>query len=127
MTRPARPPARDLETARARVKAVTDWIAAWVGSSQPAPAAVDAAVIILATPPTRRDTSVSVHSATVHRVSGHMVAIYHLGERGGGVAAAECTCSSVGLCEHPIAALAGEEVWRSGTAGQRREAPEARP
>jgi hypothetical protein len=127
MTRTSRPSARDLETARARVKAVTDWIAAREGSSQPDPAAVDAAVIILATPPTRRDTSVSVHPATVHRVNGHLVAIYHLGERGGEVAAAECSCPAEGLCEHLLAALAGEEIWRAGAAGQRREVTGQRP
>jgi hypothetical protein len=127
MTRPARPSARDLEAARARVKAVTDWIAAREGSSQPGPAAVNAAVIILATPPHRRDTSLSVHPATVHRVSGHLVAVYHLGERGGEVATAECSCPGEGLCEHLLASLAGQEVWRAGAAGQRREVIGQRP
>jgi len=84
-------------------------------------------VIILATPPTRRDSSVSVHPATVHRVSGHLVAIYHLGERGGEVATAECSCPSEGLREHLLAALAGQEVWRAGAAGQLREVTGQRP
>lgn len=85
-------------------------------------------MIILATPPTRRDTSVCVHPATVHRVSGHLVAIYHhLGERGGEVATAECSCPAEGLCEHLLVALAGEEVGRSGAAGQWKEVTGQRP
>jgi hypothetical protein len=117
-----RPSAHDLAQAKARVSAVTQWITAREGGSPPDQSAIDAAVGILAAPPTRRDASASVHPATVHRVSGHLVAIYHLGERGGEVAAAECSCPAKGLCEHLIAALAGQEVQRAGAAGQRRQA-----
>ena len=100
------PTARDLAAATARVSAVTDWIAAREGSSQPDPQTVAAAVAILATPPHHRDTWVNVHPATVHGVSGHLVAIYHLGTPGGPVAYAQCSCPSNNLCEHLLVALA---------------------
>jgi hypothetical protein len=100
---------RDLEWARTRVKAVTDWIAARAGSSQPGPAAVEAAVRILATPPHRRNTSHSVHPATVYRVNGHLVAVYR--DPGHSeVVTAECSCpDDEGVCEHLLAALAYED------------------
>ena len=98
--------------ARARLGAVTDWIAARDGSLPPDPATVDAAVAILATPPARRDVSVSVHPATVWRVHGHLVAVYHFGSRVGALATAECSCVSEGLCEHLLVVLPGTEACR---------------
>jgi hypothetical protein len=103
-----RPSARDLAQARARLSAVTDWIAAREGSSPPDPGAVDAAASILAAPPTHRDVSHSVHPATVYHVGGHLVAVYRLGSRIGEVATAECSCPDNGVCEHLLAALAYE-------------------
>lgn len=101
-------PPRDLEWARTRLKAVTDWIAAREGSSQPGPGAVEAAARILATPPHRRDSSHSVHAATVYHVNGHLVAVY----RNPGhseVVTAECSCTGEDLCEHLLVALAYED------------------
>lgn len=64
-------------------------------------------------PPDRRDVSVSVHPATVWRVRGHLVAVYYyFGSRVGAVATAECSCPSVGLCEHLLVALTGTERCR---------------
>jgi hypothetical protein len=103
-SRQARP---DLTAARARINAVTDWIAAREDSRQPDPAAVDAAVSILAAPPNHRDVSVSVHPATVWRVCGQTVAVYRFESRVGAVATAECSCPGNGLCEHLLVALAG--------------------
>jgi hypothetical protein len=97
------PSRRDLAAARARVTAVTDWIAARAGSSQPDPATADAAADILH----HRDITASVPPAAVYHVRGHLVAIYHFGPRGGPVANAECSCAR-GLCEHLLAALAYE-------------------
>ena len=102
----SRPSARDL--AQARLRAVTDWIAAREGSILPDPRAVDAAVSILAAPPTHRDVSHSMHPATVYRVGGHLVAVYRFGSRVGEVASAECSCEDSGVCEHLLAALAYE-------------------
>jgi hypothetical protein len=100
---------RDLAAARARVKAVTDWIAARAEDSYPpAPGAIDAAVAILAVPPSQRDVSVSVHPATVCRVGGHLVAVYRFGSRVGAVATAECSCPDNRVCEHLLVALAYE-------------------
>jgi hypothetical protein len=100
---------RDLEWARTRVKAVTDWIATREGSSPPGTAAVEAAVRILATPPHRRNTSHSVHAATIYRVNGHLVAVY----RNPGhseVVTAECSCPhDESVCEHLLVALAYED------------------
>ena len=110
----SRPPARDLAAARARLSAVTDWLAAREGRGQPGPAAVDAAASILAAPPARRDVSVSVDPATVHRVQGHLVAVYHLGPHGGPVATGECSCPGEGLCEHLLVALAGTRQCQGG-------------
>jgi hypothetical protein len=115
----SRPSARDLAEARARLGAVTGWLAAREGSSQPGPAAIDAAARILAAPPTRRDASVSVHPATVHRatvhrVQGHLVALYHLGSHGGPIATGECSCPDEGLCEHLLVALAGTTECQGG-------------
>lgn len=110
----SRPPARDLAAARARLSAVTDWLAAREGSGQPGSAAVDAAASILAAPPARRDVSVSMHPATVHRVQGHLVAVYHLGPHGGPVATGECSCAGEGLCEHLLVALAGTRQCQGG-------------
>jgi hypothetical protein len=107
-----RPSGRDLAAARARLGAVTDWLAARESSNQPDPAAVDAAVSILTAPPDHRDVSVSVHPATVWRVRGHLVAVYHFGSRTGAVATAECSCASEGLCEHLLVALARTEACR---------------
>jgi hypothetical protein len=104
----SRPSARDLAETRTRLSAVTDWIAAREDSSPPDPGAVDAAVAILAAPPTQRDVSHSVHSATVYRVGGHLVAVYRFGSRVGAVAAAECSCPDNGVCEHLLVALAYE-------------------
>jgi NAD-dependent dihydropyrimidine dehydrogenase PreA subunit len=67
-------------------------------------------VSILAAPQHHRDISVSVHPATVWRVGGHLVAIYHFGSHGGPVATAECSCPDKGLCEHLLVALAGTWV-----------------
>jgi hypothetical protein len=58
-------------------------------------------------PPHHRDVSVGVHPATVWRVRGHLVAVYHFGSRAGAVANAECSCPGKGLCEHLLVALAG--------------------
>lgn len=111
----SRPSAHDLAQARARLSAVTDWIAAREGSSPPDPGAVDAAASILAAPPTDRDVSHSVHPATVYRVGGHLVAAYRFGSRVGEVATAECSCPDNGVCEHLLAALACElPLVRSG-------------
>jgi hypothetical protein len=99
---------RDLEWARTRVKAVTDWIATRDGSSQPGPATAEAAVRILATPPHRRNTSHSVHAATVYHVNGHLVAVYRNPGRSE-VVTAECSCTDEGLCEHLLVALAYED------------------
>lgn len=107
MTR--RPSARDLQAARARIAAVTDWAAAREGSTPPTTAATDAAAVILTTPPHRRDASVCVHPATVHRVNGHLVAIYHFGSCDGPVANGECSCPDKGLCEHLLVALAAHK------------------
>jgi hypothetical protein len=104
----SRPARRDLTAARARVNAVTDWIAAKEGSRQPDPETVDAAVSILAAPPNRRGVSVSVHPATVSRVGGHLVAVYRFGSRVGAVATAECSCPDNRVCEHLLVALAYE-------------------
>jgi hypothetical protein len=104
----SRPSARDLAEARARLSAVTDWIAARVDSSPPDQSAIDAAVGILAAPPPQRDVSVSVHPATVCRVGGHLVAVYRFGSRVGVVATAECSCPDSGVCEHLLVALAYE-------------------
>jgi hypothetical protein len=98
---------RDLEWARGRVKAVTGWIAAREGGVQPSPAAVQAAVRILAAPPHRRNTSHSVHSATVYHVNGHLVAVYR-NPGHGEVVTAECSCTDEDLCEHLLVALAYE-------------------
>jgi hypothetical protein len=107
--RAARLSPRDLEWARGRVKAVMDWIATREGSSQPGPAAVEAAVRILATPPHRRDTSHSVHAATVYRVGVHLVAVYRYSGRSE-VVTAECSCPDAGnVCEHLLVALAYED------------------
>jgi hypothetical protein len=103
-----KPDPADLAQARARLRAVTDWIAAREGSSPPDPAAVNGAAIILAAPPTDRDVSHSVHPATVYHVCGHLVAVYRLGSRVGEVATAECSCEDSGVCEHLLAALAYE-------------------
>jgi hypothetical protein len=106
--KPARLSPRDLEWATGRVKAVTDWIATRDGSSQPGPATAEAAVRILATPPHRRNTSHSVHAATVYHVNGHLVAVY----RNPGhseVVNAECSCTDESLCEHLLVALAYED------------------
>jgi hypothetical protein len=105
-------PPRDLAAARVRVSAVTDWLAARAGSSPPSPAAIDAAVDILAAPPDRRDVSVSVDPATVWHVRGHLVAVYRSGSRVGAVAAAECSCPGDSLCEHLLVALAGTAACR---------------
>jgi hypothetical protein len=70
----------------------------------PTEAAITAAARILATSPNRRKASVNVHPATVHRVDGHLVAVYHFDD--GEVVDAECSCSSKGLCEHLLVALA---------------------
>jgi hypothetical protein len=67
---------------------------------------------ILAASPHHRDVSVSVHPATVWRVAGHLVAVYHFGSRVGAVATAECSCPSNGLCEHLLVALARTEACR---------------
>jgi hypothetical protein len=96
----SRPDPHDLAAARARVSAVTDWIAARGGSNLPDPVTVDAAAGILAAPPHHSDVSVSVHPATVWRVGGHLVAVYHFGSLVGAVANAECSCPGKGLCEH---------------------------
>ena len=103
-----RPSAHDLAQARARLSAVTDWIAAREGSSPPDPGAVDAAASVLAATPAHRDVSHSVHSATVYRVGGHLVAVYRFGSRVGAVATAECSCPDNGVCEHLLVALAYE-------------------
>jgi hypothetical protein len=100
--------AHDLAAARARVSAVTGWLAARQGSSQPGPAVIDAAVAILAAPPHHRDVSVSVHPAAVWHVRGHLVAVYRFGSRVGAVATAECSCPDNGMCEHMLVALACE-------------------
>jgi hypothetical protein len=104
--------AHDPAAARTRIEAVTDWIAAREGSNPPDPAAINAGVSILVTPPPRRDVSVSVHPATVWRVCGHLVAVYRFGSLVGAVATAECSCPSEGLCEHLLVALAGTEACR---------------
>jgi hypothetical protein len=104
----SRPAKRDLTAARARVNAVTGWLAAREGSRQPDPEAVDAAVRILAAPPNHRDVSVSVHPATIWRVGGHIVAVYRFGSRVGAVATAECSCPDNRVCEHLLVALAYE-------------------
>ena len=100
---------RDLEWARTRVKAVTDWIATREGSSQPGSVAVEATVRILATPPHRRNTSHSMHAATVYHVNGHLVAVY----RNPGhseVVTAECSCpDDESVCEHLLVALAYQD------------------
>lgn len=103
-----KPDPGDLAQARARLRAVADWIAAREGSSPPDPAAVNGAAIILAASPTSRDLSHSVHPATVYHVGGHLVAVYRLGSRVGAVATAECSCEDNGVCEHLLAALACE-------------------
>jgi len=103
-----RPSAHDLAQAKARVSAVTQWIIAREGGSPPDQSAIDAAVGILAAPPTRRDASASVHPATVYRVGGHLVAVYRFGSRVGTVATAECSCPDNGVCEHLLVALAYE-------------------
>jgi len=102
------PSAHDLAQARARVSAVTEWIAATEDGIPPGQSAIDAAVGILAAPPPQRNASASVHPATVYRVGGHLVAVYRFGSRIGPVAAAECSCPDNGVCEHLLVALAYE-------------------
>lgn len=97
-----------LAQARARLRAVSDWIAAREGSSPPGQSAVNGAALILAAPPASRDVSLSIHPATVYHVQGHLVAVYRLGSRAGEIATAECSCEDDNVCEHLLAALAYE-------------------
>jgi hypothetical protein len=75
----------------------------------PIPSVIDAAVAILTAPPDNNDVTVSVHPATVYRIDGHLVAVYHQGTPSGPVAIAECSCPGDDLCEHLLVALAGTE------------------
>jgi hypothetical protein len=95
--------------ARTRLDAVTDWITARQGGTLPIPSVIDAAVAILTAPPDNNDVTVSVHPATVYRIDGHLVAVYHQGTPSGPVAIAECSCPGDDLCEHLLVALAGTE------------------
>lgn len=106
------PKVRDMTVtaaARTRLGAVADWITARQGGTPPSPSVIDAAVAILTAPPHRKDVTVSVHPATVYRILGHLVAIYHHGTPGGPIATAECSCPGDDLCEHLLVALAGTE------------------
>lgn len=103
----------DQKAAEARVRAVTDWMAAREDSSPPAPEAIEAAAAFLALPPTQRDESVRCGLAVVHHVSGHMVAVWHERDAlSGPVFDAVCSCGSDRVCEHLLIALAPAQVGK---------------